>query len=247
MQSLSLYQSETKRSLLLLMKHRGAISLDDAESATGLARTTLREHLGGLENDGLVQRTTNRYGRGRPSLLYTLTKDAKLLFPARDHELLGALLDYLEGLERTDLVDAFFVSYWTARAEDAKRLCAKLDDDDQLGRARVLERLLTEQGFMPRISDDGNRVVVRECNCPFPEAVKRTRLPCKLEAKFIADVLRAPLDRVSYIPDGAPACTYEVGTPETVEPDPTVPVPTAPAPTAPSSAAQSDCAHSDCA
>ncbi|MCB0719715.1 MAG: transcriptional regulator [Bacteroidetes bacterium] len=209
MPGLSLFPSGTKRDLLLLIKHRGSISLDDAEESIGLTRTTLREHLGVLERDGLVARTSNRYGRGRPSMVYSLTSEAESLFPSRDHELLGSLLAFLDAAGRADLIDTFFREYWSNRQADMTLRTAALRPADHEGRVRVLSVLLEEQGFMPKISSDENGIVVRECNCPFPEAVKQTRLPCRLEAAFLAHILETPVKRVSYIPDGAAACTYE--------------------------------------
>jgi predicted ArsR family transcriptional regulator len=63
---------------------------------------------------------------------------------------------------------------------------------------------------MPEIRENEDAITVRECNCPFPESVKRTRIPCQLEKRFFEAIFQADLDRVSYIPDGNPACTYEV-------------------------------------
>jgi predicted ArsR family transcriptional regulator len=88
-------------------------------------------------------------------------------------------------------------------------------DDDLEGRLHVLKELLDEQGFMPEIERTDDRTVVRECNCPFPEAVKNTRLPCHLEAQFYETIFDTPLERVSYIPDGNPSCTYVVPDDET--------------------------------
>jgi predicted ArsR family transcriptional regulator len=209
MSRLNLIASGTKRDLLLLIKHRGSISIDDAQESTGLTRTTLREHLGMLERDGLLLRSTIRRGRGRPSLSYALTADAEHLFPSRDQHLLGSLLEFLEDAGRNDLIEQFFRQYWAERLADMNRRTAHLKSDDRKGRIGVLEELLTEQGFMPSLSTTEPGLVVRECNCPFPEAVRRTRLPCRLEAEFLSDVLNRPVGRVSYIPDGAAACTYE--------------------------------------
>ena len=198
----------TKGDLLLLMKRRGAISLDDAEAATGLARATLRQHLGQLERDRFVVRSTQKQRRGRPSLRYALTPEAEALFPARDGVLLGRLLAYLQ--ERGDgaLVEDFFVHFWDERLRDARHRLSLVPAGDAEGRLAALVELLREQGFMPEVRRGEDGLVIRECNCPFPEAVRRTRLPCRLEARFFEALFDDRVSRVTYIPDGFPACTY---------------------------------------
>lgn len=203
------YFPDTKRELLLLMKRQGKISLDDAQSSTGLTKTTLREHLGQLGRDGLVDRSARRQGRGRPALLYALTEDGERLFPSRDHVLLGGLLEYLRATGNEQLVTGFFERFWANRLSEIEFRLSKVASDDREARIRVVEELLREQGFMPDVQRSEKRLVIRECNCPFPEAVRHTRLPCQLEAEFFEKVFDDRIGRVAYIPDGSPACTYE--------------------------------------
>ena len=77
----------------------------------------------------------------------------------------------------------------------------------------TLESLLHHIGgqlhvTMGAVLAGAEEVVIRECNCPFPGAVEKTSLPCRLEANFIASVLGQEARRVSYIPEGHAACTY---------------------------------------
>lgn len=198
----------TKGELLLLMKRRGEVSLDDAQAATGLTRPTLRQHLGALERDGLVARSTQRGLRGRPALRYALDPSAETLFPSRDGLLLGRLLDYLLERGEDDLIRDFFERYWDERLRDVQNRLRSVPAGDASGRLAALGEVLREQGFMPEIHHNGG-VTIRECNCPFPEAVRRTRLPCRLEATFYERLFDDPIQRVTYIPDGFAACTYE--------------------------------------
>jgi predicted ArsR family transcriptional regulator len=204
-----LYLSDTKRALLHLMKRRGVITVDDAVEATGLTKASLREHLTRLERDGLVEHDSKRNGRGRPTLLYRLSSMGERLFPSFDGVLLGRLLDFLDKEGQRHWIDSFFTRFWQDRTDDVKSRLDAVSLDDRNARLTALKQILSEQGFMPEIEilDDG--LVIRECNCPFPEAVRHTRIPCRLEAEFFAHLLGAPISRVSYIPEGHPACTYE--------------------------------------
>lgn len=79
-------------------------------------------------------------------------------------------------------------------------------------RLNKLMEYLEEEGFMPEIEicGSGDKITVKECNCPFREVVKETRLPCKLEAIFYQKLFSEKVDRTSYIPDGDFSCTYEI-------------------------------------
>ena len=45
-----------------------------------------------------------------------------------------------------------------------------------------------------------------------PEAVRETKLPCKLEVQFYENLFDERVERVGYIPDGDAACTYRIAT-----------------------------------
>ncbi len=210
MSALDLVSSDTRRELLQLVKRRGSLSLDEAMDALGMARTTVREHLLRLERKGLVARSTERSGRGRPSLRYRMTPKAKILFPSRDGELMGRVLEFLDQEGAQELVARFFETYWQERTDRIRAELAAAGDDDLETRLELLAAILAEEGFMPNIERSGDGITVRECNCPFPESVKQTRLPCQLEAAFYEAIFGAAVERSHYIPDGHPACTYEL-------------------------------------
>ncbi len=202
----TLLGSETKRQLLVLLKRRGQLTLDEAEATLRLTRPTLREHLMQLERDGLVRRTIERRGRGRPRLLYRLTSAGEQLFPNRDGVLLGRLLAFLkeEGAEK--LLRRFFERYWAERLRAARQRLASAQTPE--ARLVALRDFLEEEGFMPEIVVSGQRLELRECNCPFAETVRHTRLPCRLEARFLKQLLKREILQVTYMPDGYSACTY---------------------------------------
>lgn len=218
MAGVALFSSDSKRGLLHLIKQSGSLTVDEARDRSGLTRTTLREHFGDLEREGLICRASVRHGRGRPTIRYSLTEAGQSLFPTRDGVLLRDLIRFLQEGGHTHLIEQFFTTFWENRLSEARQRLAELPAGDLESRMRGLEDLLREQGFMPDIHRVEENIVVRECNCPFPEAIKQTRMPCQLEARFLEGVLELLPVRTSYIPDGMPACTYEFAEPDTSQP-----------------------------
>ncbi len=209
--------SDTKQQLLDLLKRRGQLTLSEAEAATGLRRPTLREHLTQLERDGLVQHVMERHGRGRPRLLYRLTRTGVQLFPNRDAILLGRLLQFLKQEAGEALLERFFQKFWEERLQEIERRLAQHEAHTLQARLSVVRDFLEEEGFMPELVVNDQGLEIRECNCPFTETVRHTRLPCYLEARFFEAVLGLPTSRVAYIPEGSPACTYTFNPPMTLK------------------------------
>jgi predicted ArsR family transcriptional regulator len=212
MLALDLVSSDTRRQLLRHLKREGSLSIDEAMDRLGMARTTVREHLIHLKEQGLVERSADRQGRGRPRHRYRMTAEANGLFPSRDDELMGRLLGFLEEEGEGGLVEAFFRTYWSERTQRAKdRLPA--GDVPFTKRLEAVADLLSDEGFMPEVEHAEGAVTLRECNCPFSESVGRTRIPCVLEKQFFEDVLGRGVRRATHMPEGAPACTYDLDAP----------------------------------
>ena len=200
----------SKKQLLDLIKQKGTISIDEAVENTDLAKTTLREHFLQLERDEYIQRDYVRSGPGRPSLEYQLTQKGNSLFPSYESAMIKELLNFLKSQGDEETIERFFESFWDERFEKAQRRMDEASEEDTELRLQALTKMLEEEGFMPKITRKDNQVTIRECNCPFPESVKQTRIPCQLEAAFYEALFGAEVERSHYIPDGHPACTYQL-------------------------------------
>jgi predicted ArsR family transcriptional regulator len=205
-----------KKELLEVIKREGELSIDDATSRLRLAKTTVRQHLLHLEKQGLIERKYLRVGQGRPKVVFALSESGQRLYPSQDPELLRELLEYLEATGKARTIESFFEAYWNKRKTQFEEILAATrgNRDETEARINALRILLEREGFMPKIEkDSGKRIVVRECNCPFPQTIRATQLPCKLESDFIQWALKVTLQRTGYLPGGDSACTYSQKTP----------------------------------
>lgn len=204
--------SGSKKELLELIKQNGTLSVDEAVTHTNLAKSTLREHFLQLERDGYIRREYIRSGPGRPSLQYQITSKGHGLFPSSEPEMIRELLKYLkkQGGEKT--LEKFFELFWEERLQKARKRMDNASEHDMQARLAELITFLEEEGFMPEFDADeeNNTLSIKECNCPFSEVIKETRLPCKLEAIFYQKLFNEKTERTSYIAEGDFSCTYEV-------------------------------------
>ncbi len=205
--------SAPRRTLLEFVKRRGAVTLDEAVAALGLSKTAVRGHLLRLEELGLLERIAASTDRpGRPPLAYRVSAQGERLFPSSDSAALTALLVFLAESGAGALLETFFAGLWAARRAEYQAELARGDGDALPDRLRALSAVLERGHFMPRVSHDGGcGVTVRECHCPLPAAVRATRLPCEMEARFLAGVIGAEPQSVRYASPEAPGCVYRFG------------------------------------
>lgn len=206
----------SKKQLLDLIKRKGTISIDEAVEDTELAKTTLREHFLQLERDGYIQRGYVRSGPGRPSLEYQLTQKGNSLFPSYESALIKELLNFLKSKGDEETIEEFFKSFWEERIEKAKHRMDQSSETDLKSKVEALTHMLEEEGFMPEfnLDEESETLTIKECNCPFSEVVKETRLPCKLEALFYKKLFSKRAERTSHIAEGDFSCTYNIPTDE---------------------------------
>lgn len=202
----------SKKQLLELIKRKGTVSIDEAVEHTDLAKTTLREHFLQLERDGYIQRDYVRSGPGRPSLEYQLTQKGNNLFPSYESTLIKELLHYLKSKGEEETIEAFFQAFWEERIEKARDRMDQSSKTDFETRVKTLMQVLEEEGFMPEFSmdEESKTLEVKECNCPFSEVIKETRLPCKLEAMFYKKLFNENAERSTYMAEGDFSCTYHI-------------------------------------
>lgn len=202
----------SKKELLHLIKQKGTLSMDEAVTYTDLAKTTLREHFLQLERDGYIRREYIRSGPGRPSLQYQITPKGHRLFPSSESELIRELLKFLKEQGNHQAIERFFETFWEERLKKARLKMDEASEKDLKSRLGKLMEFLEEEGFMPEyeVSEEDGTISIKECNCPFSEVIKETRLPCKLEAMFYRKLFNENVERTTYIAEGDFSCTYEV-------------------------------------
>jgi len=202
----------SKKELIDLIKRNGTISIDEAVEKTDLAKTTLREHFLQLERDGYVERDYIRSGPGRPCLQFQITQKGNSLFPSSESALIKELLNYLKSKGEEETIKEFFEGFWEERLDKAQKRMDEITKSSIKSRVEMLVQMLEEEGFMPEFDLDAQKreLTIKECNCPFSEVIKETRLPCKLEALFFKRLFNEKAERTTYIAEGDYACSYQI-------------------------------------
>jgi DeoR family transcriptional regulator, suf operon transcriptional repressor len=205
--SLSGYRG-TRAELLLALKKEQPLTARELAERFGLTPNALRRHLEALETDGVVRHRREVRGVGGPVYEYSLTEGGEALFPRAYGPALTTALEALSDRHGVDSVVTLFRRQWDAVAEEAKPRLSQLP---LAGRAQVIAELLSAQGYMAESESVSEGVAtLREHNCAIRAVAERFPEVCAAEARFLADVLGAVVERHGRIVEGCNACEYSI-------------------------------------
>lgn len=196
--------------VLAQLKRAQPLTARELAAKLGVSLNAARHHLKELEAEGLVLYHREHRGVGAPVFAYCLTPAGEELFPRRYGEALAAMLGAAverDGREAAvGMLEAYFGSL-------AGRMRIELQGLPASDRLSTLARLLTEEGYMAEARLTGapaGEGVLVEHNCPIPAVAGSYPEICAAEARHLADLLGAEVERTGHILSGCPACEYRV-------------------------------------
>ena len=198
--------------LLAQLKRSQPLTARELATRMGVSLNAVRHHLKELEAEGLLVYRREHRGVGAPAFSYRLSAAGEELFPRRYGEALSAMLGAVVERDGRDAAVAMLESYFGLLAGRMRTELEGMPDTERLG---ALARLLSEEGYMAEVQvQEGPagdaEVVLTEHNCPIPAIAGRFPEMCAAEAKYLAHVLGAEVERTGHILNGCPACEYRV-------------------------------------
>jgi DeoR family transcriptional regulator, suf operon transcriptional repressor len=196
------------RSLVLTqLKREQRLTAKQLAAILGTSLNAARHHLKELEAEGLIEYEREHRGVGAPAFAYRLTAAGEALFPRRYAEALTAVLDHLVAREGRETAVAMLEGYFD---DLSRRLQTELRGSSPDERLQAVARTLSEEGYMAEVSEGAGHGTLTEHNCAIPAVAQRFPEICAAEARFLAEVLDADVDRREHILSGCGACEYHV-------------------------------------
>lgn len=205
--------SALRREVLYSIRTGGPASPDQIAQDVGASRTGVLQQLRTLESAGLVSRSLNRHGVGRPRHVYDLTPAAQELFPANYGALAQSFLAAIRQIGGEELIrNVFEARRELLKARIGKRLQDKLPPGATLWeRTRELASYQDETGYLGRATRDPDGAIrLSEHNCAISGVSGPYPIACEEELQLLGEVLGARVTRECHIPSGGRACTYRV-------------------------------------
>lgn len=205
----------TRRDLLLLLRTRPGITVNDLARSLSLSVVGVRRHLDALAAEQLVVQVPAARsaggGVGRPPVGWRLSPTGLELFPRRYDALANDLLEDLAEEAGAETVEAVF-------ARRTEKLVAQYEAaldgvDDPVEKVRVLAELRDQGGYVTECHPvDAGEVLLVENNCAIHRVAERHSVVCNMELVLFRRVLGPDVEvtRESHTMAGDPVCCYRV-------------------------------------
>lgn len=191
--------------ILQHLQRNGEATVKDLAALLGVSATAARDHLVHLQAEGLVDARAERYGPGRPRLVYTLSEQARSRFPKQYDRLITGLLRELIALEGPDKVGTLLEGVSRRLADEYSGRMAGTGMEERLGELRGL---LEQRGVPAEVAETGDGI--RLFACPFYDIAQDHPEVCSMERQMIEFVLGEKLALESTIREGAHTCRFVI-------------------------------------
>ncbi|MGD2070077.1 MAG: helix-turn-helix domain-containing protein [Gemmatimonadota bacterium] len=200
---------EARREILIALKKAGPLPVEAIADALDITVSGARQHLSGLQRDGVVTYQRVREGPGRPRHFYELTDTGDALFARNYAVLAGELLGYVQDADPA-LLDAVFARRRERRTREARARLRSLGSLEE--KVRALAGLLEEEGYMPQVEPVGEGgFLLVERNCLVEALAVGYGGACDSEIALIREALPGTeVRRVAHVLDDQPCCAYEI-------------------------------------
>jgi predicted ArsR family transcriptional regulator len=202
----SFFQTTRGRIVESLKRHRTRTAVE-LSNEHGVTPNAVRQHLARLGRDGLVSERTQRLGRTKPTLVYSLTEEGERLFPQRYPLLLNVLLDELQREGGPTRLQEIFSNIGRRSAQrHAQRFAGK----DLSAKVAALAQFLRERGVVVEYERTPSGYAFREYNCPFRDTVVEHPEVCSMVHTLMKEVLPATAQQTSSISRGDDRCEFKL-------------------------------------
>jgi DeoR family suf operon transcriptional repressor len=205
----------TKHQILELLKRTGSATVEEAAGALSIASMTARQHLMGLERDGLVQSEKVRRANGRPHYLFYLTPKGDEMFPRRFDLLARIMLDLVgmltaEEIEGMGPQEKRFLLIQRAADRLADEYRSQIEGRSLESRVASLTRVLHRIGGFAEWLRTEEGYEIRDYNCVFASLIEQQSDGCPGHLRLITQLLQWPARHEVFVQGRVQCCRYIV-------------------------------------
>jgi DeoR family suf operon transcriptional repressor len=205
----------TKSNILAYLKRNGGATVDAVAGEFGLARMTVRQHLSGLERDGLVVSREERRRTGRPHLFFSLTAGGDEQFPKRYDRLADLALQevaLLEADEIAGLGPAEKLRLLLKKMADRvyREHESKVRDKDLKERVAIITEILRREGGFADWKAEGQQYEIVDYNCVYRKVADAHQDVCDWHLSLLGRLLGKDVECAQFMSQGADCCRFVV-------------------------------------
>ncbi|MDR0269518.1 ArsR family transcriptional regulator [Paenibacillus sp.] len=199
-------QSSTRREILLLLKKRGALTVQEMSELLGITGMAVRRHLIVLQKQHYIRIVLQRLNGRKPTSIYSLSNEAEGVFPDQYDTLALELLENLHDMKGDLYIEMLFAKKTEKLEQRYRRL---LQGYDLEKRIRRLAQIQDSEGYMVKLEKSGEgEFLLEEANCPVSQIAAHYPQVCRCELALFSDVLDAHVERMECMAEGGGKCRY---------------------------------------
>lgn len=190
-----------------ILKEDGAATVAELAEQLGMAQVSVRHHLDILIGEDLVELSgvRRRDGAGRPSQMYTLTRNAMTLFPQRNAQLASSVLTELKAVLPQDEVRELLIRVAEKTVREAPKPSTGQTLEERLNQ---VADFLTQKGYSARWESRGGHYELHACNCPYSGVAEQHPELCVMDHTLIERLLPDAIRLQSHVVNGSTRCSY---------------------------------------
>jgi predicted ArsR family transcriptional regulator len=199
-------QNETSdKAMLDFLRRDGAVTIGELVAEMGVTATAVRQRLHRLMADGLIQRQTERKGRGRPNHRYSLTEKGERTAGSNFADMAAVLWEEIKSVEDPAIRRGLLQRIAGRLAEKYRSVV----DGETLGaRMTAFAGVMGEREIPFEVDQTHELPVLSALACPYPELARQDRGVCTMEKMMLSEILGENVRLSECRLDGATCCTF---------------------------------------
>ncbi|MCH8269412.1 MAG: ArsR family transcriptional regulator [Acidobacteria bacterium] len=199
-------QDTTRQKILHFIKIKGRPAISDISHALGITPMAVRRHVLGMQNSGLLRMEMERRPKGRPAALCLLTDLGDSLFPKNYDHFSMELIQCLAQLDGEEKINRLFEK---RKDHMVTRFAERMEGKSREARVQETVAILCEEGYMAESRKvNPETFLITEHNCAIAHVARQYQQACQGELCFLAQMLRADVQRQAHILKGDSECSY---------------------------------------
>lgn len=194
--------------ILYLLKTQGPQTAQILAQQLDMTSMGARQHLQGLEKQGLVSTYDQKESRGRPKRFWQLTEQASSRFPDTHADLTLTLINSIKTVYGEQGLESLIEHRETQQLKSYEQ--AITETSELAEKVAILAQLRSDEGYMAEVIPHANGYLLIENHCPICAAATQCQAFCRSELSIFKQVLgeQCKVKRTEHILQGERRCAY---------------------------------------
>lgn len=204
METLSTRQQDL---LKLLLENKAGLTVEELSQALQITRNAVRQHLAGMERDGLVVQSGTRPTAGRPEILYMLGEKGRELFPRQYSWLSELFIESIRKETGSEGLSKCMREMGARVAAQVRAPDAELDSEES--KVGKLADLMTTMGYGARKTAQDGAPTIEANNCVFHHLADKYPEVCHFDLALMATFVDGEVEHQECMVRGGMVCRFK--------------------------------------